>query len=71
MAQDPLQEHVIQMERAVFDLLTLFLKSNQTLPDVIIMWRDGLSEGQFRTVMQEELKSIKAVGSICMKHIKS
>ncbi len=49
------------MERAVFDLLQVYIKHNRTLPDCIVMFRDGLSEGQFRPVLDAEYKDIKKV----------
>jgi hypothetical protein len=61
MQQNPLQEFIQDMERAVFELLQLWNRQNKALPDVIIMFRDGVSEGQFRPVLAEELAAIKRV----------
>ncbi|GAA5925866.1 hypothetical protein JCM10213_007307 [Rhodosporidiobolus nylandii] len=35
-------------------------KANKGLPEVILMFRDGVSEGQYAPVVQEEVTSIKA-----------
>lgn len=62
-AQEPLQEAITGMAAAVFDLLGLWWRCNgRQLPTVIIMFRDGVSEGQFAAVMQQELEAIREVG---------
>jgi eukaryotic translation initiation factor 2C len=57
--QDALSEMVTDMGRAVHELLTVYGKTNNTLPDVIIMFRDGVSEGQFIKCINSELKAIQ------------
>ena len=48
------------------DILLRFHTVNQRLPEVLVMSRDGVSEGQFREVMNREVESMrrafKAVG---------
>ncbi|GFH27335.1 uncharacterized protein HaLaN_25640 [Haematococcus lacustris] len=58
-AQDPLKEMVTDMAKAVFELLGLWGTTNKGLPDVILMFRDGVSEGQFSQVLDYELKAIQ------------
>ena len=40
--------------------LDIFLARNRRLPSRIIVYRDGVSEGQFQIVVGEELPAIKA-----------
>ena len=54
-------EEVIQdMKKVVKRLLKKFLKMTNYKPEAIIMFRDGVSEGQFTTVMARELTAIRA-----------
>ncbi|GAX84399.1 hypothetical protein CEUSTIGMA_g11821.t1 [Chlamydomonas eustigma] len=61
MPQEPLQEYVEGMQGAVLDLLKLWYNlNNKQLPDTIIMFRDGVSDGQYNAVMARELGAIQA-----------
>ena len=48
----------------VRELLVQFFKSTRFKPNRIIMYRDGVSEGQFQLVLQHELTAIREA---CMK----
>lgn len=53
-----------EMVRAVEDMLTTRLKiwkskNNQNLPENILVYRDGVSEGQFDLVLSEELPQLR------------
>ncbi|VDM43862.1 unnamed protein product [Toxocara canis] len=48
------------LEERAFWMLKLFKKNRGHLPKLIIITRDGVSEGQFKMVMEEELEAIKA-----------
>ncbi|KAL6762861.1 Piwi domain-containing protein [Haematococcus lacustris] len=60
MTQDPLKEMITDMRAAVLDLLRLWGNTNKALPDAIVMFRDGISEGQFSQAIDQELSGIKA-----------
>jgi hypothetical protein len=58
------QEYVEGMQGAVLDLLKLWYNlNNKQLPDTIIMFRDGVSDGQYNAVMARELGAIQAVST--------
>ncbi|TFK29440.1 argonaute-like protein [Coprinopsis marcescibilis] len=57
--QESKKEMVSNMESMMNARLDLFLKRNRKLPDRILVYRDGVSEGQFKTVIDEELPAIK------------
>jgi len=50
---------VTNLERMMHERLTLYQKRNKVLPRRILIYRDGVSEGQFRIVREEELVAIK------------
>jgi eukaryotic translation initiation factor 2C len=58
-AQTAGQEIVAALEDAVCALLTLFKTRNNRMPEHIIVYRDGVSEGQFPEVIAKELPSIQ------------
>lgn len=43
---------------AVYELLREFHRRNKRLPEVLIMYRDGVSEGQFDEVQQKEIPQV-------------
>ncbi|KAJ8105143.1 hypothetical protein ONZ43_g7544 [Nemania bipapillata] len=49
-----------ELEIRFADRLRLYQKHNKKLPKNIIIFRDGVSEGQFETVLKEELPYIRA-----------
>ena len=54
-------EEVIQdMKNVVAELLKLFRDRTKYRPEALVMFRDGVSEGQFTTVMARELMAIRA-----------
>ncbi|OAF70228.1 Protein argonaute 1 [Intoshia linei] len=53
------QEHIQDMSSMVEELLLHFYRSTQYKPERIIIYRDGVSEGQFSTVLLHELKQIR------------
>nr|POE74676.1 protein argonaute mel1 [Quercus suber] len=54
------QEMVSGLEEMVKERLNLWLKKNRRYPDKIVLYRDGVSEGQYATVLNEELPSFYA-----------
>ncbi|ETI27186.1 hypothetical protein G647_09869 [Cladophialophora carrionii CBS 160.54] len=53
------REKVLDLEAMVFERLVDCWEHNQAMPDQIIIYRDGLSEGQFEMCRNEELPKIK------------
>ncbi|XP_076371503.1 protein argonaute-2-like [Tachypleus tridentatus] len=58
------QEHIQDMTSMVKELLIQFYKSTRFKPNRIIMYRDGVSEGQFSQVLAHELLAMR---ESCMK----
>ncbi|XP_037082882.1 protein argonaute-2-like isoform X2 [Pollicipes pollicipes] len=58
------QEIIQELSYMVRELLVQFFKSTRFKPNRIIMYRDGVSEGQFQPVLQHELTAIREA---CMK----
>ncbi|KAL8766292.1 MAG: hypothetical protein Q9209_006882 [Squamulea sp. 1 TL-2023] len=53
-------EMIQELEEMFSERLDLFQKINKgALPDRIIIYRDGVSEGQYRTVLEEELPQVR------------
>ncbi|ODM98432.1 Piwi-like protein 1 [Orchesella cincta] len=50
------------------DCLRKYFKKNQVLPERIMMYRDGVGEGQLREVYEKELEGIKANIALRYKH---
>ncbi|EME85099.1 uncharacterized protein MYCFIDRAFT_133529 [Pseudocercospora fijiensis CIRAD86] len=57
--QDSRQEMVDGLEEMVIERLNLWRKKNNFLPNKVIIYRDGVSEGQYRQVLQMELPSFE------------
>ncbi|VDK89038.1 unnamed protein product [Litomosoides sigmodontis] len=59
---EPKQEQVTGsiLESRMFHILKLFRKMRGKLPTLIIVTRDGVSEGQHKMVMMDELEAIRA-----------
>ncbi|XP_074657018.1 protein argonaute-2-like [Tubulanus polymorphus] len=58
------QEIIQDLTAMVRELLIQFYKSTRFKPNRIIIYRDGVSEGQFQQVLQHELRAIREA---CMK----
>uniref|UniRef100_A0A0N5AXQ2 Piwi domain-containing protein n=1 Tax=Syphacia muris TaxID=451379 RepID=A0A0N5AXQ2_9BILA len=60
--QQPRQEQATSsiLEERICWILGLFLKNRGSLPDTIIVTRDGVSEGQFKMVMEEEVEALRS-----------
>lgn len=59
------KEIIVDMEEMVLDMLRAFYAANrQAKPHRIIFYRDGVSEGQFKQVIEEEVSAIQAA---CMR----
>ncbi len=59
-AQDGRKEMLSDMLQARFaERLQLYRQHNKRLPENIIIFRDGVSEGQFKTVLEQELPLIR------------
>ncbi|KAF7366724.1 Protein argonaute-3 [Mycena sanguinolenta] len=58
--QESKKEMVTNLAKMTFERLTLFRNTNRgSLPQRILVYRDGVSEGQFRIVINEELPEIR------------
>ncbi|CAO2655718.1 Nn.00g045210.m01.CDS01 [Neocucurbitaria sp. VM-36] len=54
------QEMVAELEEMIIERLKLWSKRNRgTLPNKVIVYRDGVSEGQYRIVLAEEYPAFK------------
>jgi eukaryotic translation initiation factor 2C len=54
------QEMVAQLDEMIVERLKLWQKRNQgKLPNKVIVYRDGVSEGQYRIVLEEEYPAFK------------
>ncbi|CAG8451565.1 6557_t:CDS:10 [Ambispora gerdemannii] len=63
--QDARTEIIADLSSMVKDLLRIFYQTCGRKPERILFYRDGVSEGQFRAVLENELKGIKdACGSL-------
>lgn len=57
--QESRKEMVSDLKELVKSRLVLWRKANGQLPENILIYRDGVSEGQYRTVLDEELPLIR------------
>src|SRR3954454_18054102 len=55
----PRNETIEKLDVMVIDLLKAFRTKNGKLPQRILFYRDGVSEGQFRKVMNEEVSAMR------------
>ncbi|KAH0536301.1 hypothetical protein FGG08_006816 [Glutinoglossum americanum] len=58
--QEARKEMVSDLEGLLKGRLALWRTRNKTLPENILVYRDGVSEGQYQTVMLEELPLLRA-----------
>ncbi|CAG8482152.1 14805_t:CDS:10 [Acaulospora morrowiae] len=52
-------ETIEQLEDMTCDLLKFFLDRTNMLPERVIFYRDGVSEGQFRAILNREIMALK------------
>ncbi|XP_015119376.1 protein argonaute-2 [Diachasma alloeum] len=57
--QPPRQEIILHLEEIVYRQIRIFEEKNKCLPQKIIFYRDGVSEGQFPQVMHWELQAMR------------
>ena len=57
---DQNEEMILDMKKITTSLLKKFYKETKQKPESLIMFRDGVSEGQFVSVMARELREIRA-----------
>lgn len=57
--QPPRQEMVADLDTLFKSRLELWRKRNKDLPDNILVYRDGVSEGQYDIVLQNELPALR------------
>ncbi|MCP9262319.1 putative ATP-dependent RNA helicase DDX49 [Dirofilaria immitis] len=59
---EPKQEQVTSyiLECRIFHILKLFHEMRRNLPTLIVITRDGVSEGQYKMVMVDELEAIRS-----------
>jgi len=58
--QETKKEMVTNLDRMMYERLKLFSERSKALPTRILVYRDGVSEGQFPVVVNEEMPAIKA-----------
>ncbi|KAJ8955580.1 hypothetical protein NQ318_001410, partial [Aromia moschata] len=58
--QSPKVEIIEDLEAVVMEQLRYYEKMNKVLPDRIIFFRDGVSEGQFDQVRSSEIRAIRS-----------
>ncbi|XP_055589001.1 protein argonaute-2 [Uranotaenia lowii] len=58
--QGPREEIICDLENIVERQLRQFQKQNNALPELLMYYRDGVSDGQFREVLSNELRAIQA-----------
>ncbi|KAH9850924.1 Piwi-domain-containing protein [Lenzites betulinus] len=54
------KEMVEKLTQMTIERLQVYQKKNKRLPDRVFVYRDGVSEGQYHLVLQEELPKIQA-----------
>src|SRR4051812_24670686 len=59
MNKEPRNETIEALDTMVIDLLKAFRSKNNRLPERIIFYRDGVSEGQFHKVMAVEVDMLR------------
>ncbi|TGZ81627.1 stem cell self-renewal protein Piwi [Ascodesmis nigricans] len=63
------KEMIENLQKYMKSLLDLYYNRNKKYPKQIIVYRDGVSEGQYPIVLEEELPQIKAAIKECGIHI--
>lgn len=58
--QNPKVEIISDLEEITLEHLNFFKSKTKAKPEAIIFFRDGVSEGQFEQVRNEEIRAIKA-----------
>ena len=58
----PRQEMIIGLQEMIVSRLKLWQKVNKSLPDNILVYRDGVSESQYQQVLEQELPLFRAAG---------
>jgi len=56
--QETKKEMITDLASMMIERLMFYAEKNQALPDRVFVYRDGVSEGQFNTVLEEELPKI-------------
>lgn len=49
---------IMEFDEMLLELLSVYERKNNNLPDHIIFYRDGVSEGQFKSVLAHEHKKM-------------
>lgn len=57
--QDSKKEMVSTLKFMMQERLKLWIKTNNRGPEKILIYRDGVSEGQYKTVLEDELEQIR------------
>ncbi|KAF7329744.1 Argonaute-like protein [Mycena kentingensis (nom. inval.)] len=63
--QESRKEMVTNLKNMMIQRLQRFQQVSKRLPERVLVYRDGVSEGQFATVIAEELPEIKAAFRAC------
>ncbi|KAI6114150.1 Piwi-domain-containing protein [Pisolithus sp. B1] len=53
------KEMITEVDKMMIERLQRYREVNKVLPDRVFVYRDGVSEGQFDTVLEEELPAIR------------
>lgn len=59
--RQPRGESIANMRDATVELLDEYARANSQFPNAIVMYRDGVSEGEFEKVMRVEVDAMKEV----------
>jgi len=55
------RQEKLTMHESIMDLMKLFYQKNRVKPEAVFFYRDGISEGQFQTVLDHEYREIRRV----------
>ena len=53
------RKEIVDLENITIEFLDNFKNKNKILPDYILVYRDGVSEGQFNEVIEYEINMMK------------
>lgn len=62
------KEMVSTLTEMMQERLNLWIARNKRVPDKILIYRDGVSEGQYKTVLEEELTQIREACKMIYAH---
>ncbi|RWS23634.1 translation initiation factor 2C-like protein, partial [Leptotrombidium deliense] len=57
--KEKLVEEIVKLDQMMISILTKYQEVNKKLPENIIIFRDGVSDGQFKTVFTHEIQALQ------------